>query len=120
MTNTSSRPQKGWWSRNASDLPAAGRVRHRRETCPRPSPSSPAPPRAGTGRSSKTQLYNPNKIYSFAWLQTPGTIMLIAGLVAFPFMGIRYSVMADQFGKTFRQMIPSLPGPWPASSPSPR
>ena len=56
----------------------------------------------------KTQLYNPNKIYSFAWLQTPGTIMLIAGLVAFPFMGIRYSVMADQFGKTFRQMIPSF------------
>jgi lactate permease len=34
--------------------------------------------------------------------------MLIAGLVAFPFMGIRYSVMADQFGKTFRQMIPSF------------
>ena len=56
----------------------------------------------------KAQIYNPNKIYSFAWLQTPGTIMLIAGLVAFPFMGISYSVMGEQFGKTFKQMIPSF------------
>ncbi len=56
----------------------------------------------------KTQIYNPNKIYAFTWLQTPGTIMLIAGLIAFPFMGIKYSVMGEQFGKTFRQMIPSF------------
>jgi lactate permease len=56
----------------------------------------------------KTQIYNPGKLYSFTWLQTPGTIMLIAGLIAFPFMGIKYSVMGEQFGKTFKQMIPSF------------
>ncbi len=56
----------------------------------------------------KAQIYNPGKLYSFTWLSTPGTIMLIAGAIAFPFMGIKYSVMGEQFGKTFRQMIPSF------------
>jgi lactate permease len=56
----------------------------------------------------KAQIYNPGKLYSFTWLQSPGTIMLIAGLIAFPFMGIKYSVMGEQFGKTFKQMIPSF------------
>jgi L-lactate transport len=56
----------------------------------------------------KAQIYHPGKLYSFTWLQTPGTIMLIAGLVAFPFMGIKYSVMGEQIGRTFRQMIPSF------------
>jgi lactate permease len=56
----------------------------------------------------KTQIYNPNKIYAFTWLQTPGTIMLIAGAIAFPFMGIKYSVMGEQVGRTFKQMIPSF------------
>ena len=56
----------------------------------------------------KTQIYNPGKLYAFPWLQSPGTIMLIAGLIAFPFMGIKYSVMGEQFGKTFKQMIPSF------------
>lgn len=56
----------------------------------------------------KFQLYNPGKLYSFTWLATPGTIMLIAGAIAFPFMGIKYSVMGEQVGKTFKQMIPSF------------
>jgi lactate permease len=56
----------------------------------------------------KAQIYNPGKLYSFTWLQSPGTIMLIAGLIAFPFMGISYGVMGEQFGKTFKQMIPSF------------
>lgn len=56
----------------------------------------------------KAQIYNPGKLYAFTWLQSPGTIMLIAGLVAFPFMGIKYAVMGEQFGKTFKQMIPSF------------
>ena len=56
----------------------------------------------------KCQIYNPGKIYSFTWLQTPGTIMLIAGLVACPFLGIKFSVVGTQFGKTFKQMIPSF------------
>jgi lactate permease len=56
----------------------------------------------------KAQIYNPGKLYSFTWLQSPGTIMLLAGLIAFPFMGIKYSVMGEQFGKTFKQMIPSF------------
>ena len=56
----------------------------------------------------KTQIYNPGKLYSFTWLMTPGTIMLIAGAIAFPFMGIKYAVMGEQVGKTFRQMIPSF------------
>ena len=51
---------------------------------------------------------NPGKFYAFTWLQTPGTIMLIAGAIAFPFMGIKYSVMGEQVGKTFKQMIPSF------------
>jgi len=56
----------------------------------------------------KFQIYNPNKMYAFSWLQTPGTVMLIAGMVAFPFMGVKYSVVGSQFGKTFKQMIPSF------------
>ncbi|WP_316414830.1 L-lactate permease [Mesoterricola silvestris] len=56
----------------------------------------------------KVQIYNPGKLYAFSWLQTPGTVMLIAGLVAFPFMGVKYAVVGAQFGKTFRQMIPSF------------
>ncbi|HEX7553091.1 MAG TPA: L-lactate permease [Geothrix sp.] len=56
----------------------------------------------------KFQIYNPGKIYAFSWLQTPGTVMLIAGLVAFPFLGVKYSVVGTQFGKTFKQMIPSF------------
>lgn len=56
----------------------------------------------------KAQIYNPGKLYAFTWLQSPGTIMLIAGLIAFPFMGIKYAVMGEQFGKTFKQMIPSF------------
>jgi len=56
----------------------------------------------------KFQIYNPGKLYAFSWLQTPGTVMLIAGLVAFPFMGVKYSVVGVQFGKTFKQMIPSF------------
>jgi lactate permease len=56
----------------------------------------------------KAQIYNPGKLYAFTWLQSPGTIMLIAGIIAFPFMGISYGVMGEQFGKTFKQMIPSF------------
>ena len=58
----------------------------------------------------KVQISDPNpaKFYAFTWLQTPGTIMLIAGAIAFPFMGIKYSVMGEQVGKTFKQMIPSF------------
>lgn len=56
----------------------------------------------------KAQIYNPGKLYAFTWLQSPGTIMLIAGLIAFPFMGISYGVMGEQFGRTFKQMIPSF------------
>jgi lactate permease len=56
----------------------------------------------------KFQIYNPGKIYAFSWLQTPGTVMLIAGLVAFPFLGVKYSVVGTQLGKTFKQMIPSF------------
>ncbi|HYS82425.1 MAG TPA: L-lactate permease [Anaeromyxobacteraceae bacterium] len=54
------------------------------------------------------QLYNPGKLYKFAWLQTPGTIMLIAGLIAFPFLGVSMRTYRDQVGKTFKQMIPSF------------
>jgi len=56
----------------------------------------------------KIQIYNPAKLYTFSWLQTPGTVMLVAGAAALPFMGIKFSVMGEQFGKTFRQMIPSF------------
>jgi len=56
----------------------------------------------------KAQIYNPGKLYAFTWLQSPGTIMLIAGLIAFQFMGIRFGVFQEQFTKTFKQMIPSF------------
>jgi lactate permease len=56
----------------------------------------------------KLRIYNPNKLYTFTWLQSPGTIMLIAGAIAFPFLGIRYGTYAQQFGRTARQMIPSF------------
>jgi lactate permease len=56
----------------------------------------------------KAQIYNPGKFYTFAWLQTPGSIMLISGLIACPFLGIRFGTFGQQFGKTFRQMIPSF------------
>jgi L-lactate transport len=54
------------------------------------------------------QIYNPGKLYKFAWLQSPGTIMLLAGLIAFPFLGIRMKSFGEQFGRTFNQMIPSF------------
>lgn len=54
------------------------------------------------------QLYNPGKLYKFAWLQTPGSIMLIAGLIAFPFLGVSMRSYREQVGKTFKQMIPSF------------
>jgi lactate permease len=56
----------------------------------------------------KAQIYNPGKLYTFAWLQTPGSIMLISGLIACPFLGIKYEVFGEQVGKTFKQMIPSF------------
>ena len=56
----------------------------------------------------KAQIYNPNKIYAFTWLQSPGTITLIAGLLAFQFMGIRFGEVTKQFGITFKQMIPAF------------
>lgn len=56
----------------------------------------------------KAEIYNPGKLYAFTWLQSPGTIMLIAGLIAFQFMGIRFGVVQEQFVKTFKQMIPSF------------
>jgi lactate permease len=56
----------------------------------------------------KVQIYNPGKLYTFAWLQTPGSIMLIAGLIACPFLGIRFGTFGQQIGKTFKQMIPSF------------
>jgi len=56
----------------------------------------------------KFQIYNPSKLYQFAWLQTPGTIMLLAGVLAFPFLGIRFGVVVEQVGKTARQMVPSF------------
>jgi lactate permease len=56
----------------------------------------------------KIQIYNPGKFYTFPWLQTPGTIMLIAGLIACPFLGIKFSIFGEQLGKTFKQMIPSF------------
>jgi len=54
------------------------------------------------------QIYSPAKLYSFPWLQSPGTIMLISGLVAFPIMGIRYGVLGREVGNTARQMFPSF------------
>jgi lactate permease len=56
----------------------------------------------------KVQIYNPNKLYAFTWLQSPGTIMLIAGIIAFQFMGIKFSTVQQEFGKTLKQMIPSF------------
>jgi lactate permease len=56
----------------------------------------------------KLEIYNPGKLYRFTWLQSPGTIMLIAGLLAFPFLGIPMRAYGEQFGKTFKQMIPSF------------
>ena len=56
----------------------------------------------------KARIYNPGKLYTFSWLQTPGTIMLISGLIACPFLKIKVSVVGNQLGKTFRQMIPSF------------
>jgi L-lactate transport len=56
----------------------------------------------------KFQIYNPNKLYTFTWLQSPGTIMFIAGLIAFPFLGIRMGVVGEQVGRTARQMVPSF------------
>jgi L-lactate transport len=56
----------------------------------------------------KFQIYNPNKPYAFTWLQSPGTIMFIAGMLAFPFLGIRPRVVGEQFGRTARQMVPSF------------
>jgi len=56
----------------------------------------------------KFQIYNPNKPYAFTWLQSPGTIMLIAGLLAFPFLKIKPAVFVDQLGRTAKQMVPSF------------
>jgi lactate permease len=56
----------------------------------------------------KFQIYNPGKLYRFTWLQSPGTIMLIAGLIALPFLEIPVRTFGEQFGKTARQMIPSF------------
>jgi len=56
----------------------------------------------------KFKIYNPSKLYMFTWLQSPGTIMLLAGAVAFPFLRISYKTAAVQFGKTTKQMIPSF------------
>jgi lactate permease len=56
----------------------------------------------------KTEIYNPGKLYTFTWLQTPGTIMLLSGLIACPFLGINYGTFGQQVGKTFKQMIPSF------------
>jgi lactate permease len=56
----------------------------------------------------KAQIYNPGKLYTFTWLQTPGTIMLISGLIACPFLGISFGTFGQQFGRTFKQMIPSF------------
>ncbi|MEN6565950.1 MAG: L-lactate permease [Veillonellales bacterium] len=56
----------------------------------------------------KFQIYNPGKLYAFSWLQSPGTIVLIAGIVAFQFMGIRFSEFTKQFGVTVKQMMPAF------------
>ncbi len=56
----------------------------------------------------RVEIYNPGKLYQFAWLQTPGTIVLVAGLLAFPFLGIRFPQVARQFARTAGQMIPSF------------
>jgi L-lactate transport len=56
----------------------------------------------------KFQIYNPNKAYAFTWLQSPGTIMLLAGAIAFPFLGISFKTAGQQLGKTAKQMVPSF------------
>lgn len=56
----------------------------------------------------KFEIYNPGKAYAFSWLQSPGTIMMIAGLIAFRFMGIRFSEFSEQFGVTVKQMMPAF------------
>lgn len=56
----------------------------------------------------KSYIYNPNKIYAFTWLQSPGTLMLIAGLLAFRFMKIPFSEYSKQFSITFKQMLPAF------------
>jgi lactate permease len=56
----------------------------------------------------KFQIYNPNKLYAFTWLQSPGTIMLLAGAIAFPFLGVSFRTFGEQVGKTAKQMIPSF------------
>lgn len=56
----------------------------------------------------KFDIYNPNKIYAFTWLQSPGTITMIAGLIAFQFMGVRFSEFGKQVGITFKQMLPAF------------
>ena len=56
----------------------------------------------------KFKIYNPNKLYAFTWLQSPGTIMLIAGAISFPFLGISFKTAGEQVGKTAKQMIPSF------------
>ena len=54
------------------------------------------------------EIYNPNKIYAFTWLQSPGTITIIAGMIAFQFMGVRFSEFTKQVGATFNQMLPAF------------
>jgi lactate permease len=56
----------------------------------------------------RAEIYNPNRLYAFAWFQSPGTIMLIAGLLAFRFMNIPFGEFTKQFGITLRQMIPAF------------
>ena len=56
----------------------------------------------------KIQIYDPGKIYAFPWLQSPGTVMMIAGLVAFKFMGINFSHFTKQVGVTAKQMMPAF------------
>ncbi len=56
----------------------------------------------------KFEIYNPNKIYAFTWLQSPGTITMVAGLLAFQFMGVRFSEFTKQVGITFKQMLPAF------------
>lgn len=56
----------------------------------------------------KSYIYNPNKLYAFSWFQSPGTIMLIAGLIAFAFMKIPFSEYIKQGSITFKQMVPAF------------
>jgi len=56
----------------------------------------------------KFEIYNPGKLYAFPWLQSPGTVMMIAGLIAFKFMGIGFSHFTKQVGVTAKQMLPAF------------